>query len=102
MRMSDWSSVGCSSVLDDGRYFQLGTDPANDMAALKASWERLGGNNPTSRILLMPSGQETPHSGGQPWPVGSAAYRNMAILLDRASSRDLRGWGEAHQPLPAH
>src|SRR3546814_5689168 len=28
--------------VDDGRDFQLGTDPANDMAALKASWERLG------------------------------------------------------------
>ena len=28
--------------------------------------------------------------------------KDVALLLDRQSSRDLRGWGEAHQPLPAH
>lgn len=35
----------------------------------------------------------------------SAAHftvKDAALLLERASSRDLRGWGEAHQPLPAH
>ncbi|MCB4860542.1 DNA ligase D [Sphingobium sp. PNB] len=37
--------------------------------------------------------------------IDSAAHftvKDAAVLLDRASSRDLRGWGEAHQPLPAH
>ncbi|APL94420.1 DNA ligase D [Sphingobium indicum] len=37
--------------------------------------------------------------------IESAAHftvKDAALLLDRASSRDLRGWGEAHQPLPAH
>ncbi|HEX4895351.1 MAG TPA: hypothetical protein VFV11_03370, partial [Solimonas sp.] len=35
-----------------------------------------------SRILRMPSKTDTrPHSGGYPWPEGSAAYRDMAILL---------------------
>lgn len=67
--------------VENGRDFQLAGDRAQDFANLKASWERLGGNSPTSRILLMASGQETPHSGGAPWPQGSAPYTNMQILL---------------------
>jgi len=67
--------------VEDGRDFSFSMNQAQDLANLRASWERLGRNNPTSRILLMPSGQETPHSGGAPWPVGSAEYRNMDILL---------------------
>ncbi|WP_162932567.1 putative rubber dioxygenase RoxC [Solimonas sp. K1W22B-7] len=67
--------------VEDGHDFMLSASKSQDMANLRASWERLGKNNPTSRILLMSSGQETPHSGGAPWPVGSAQYRNMEILL---------------------
>ena len=68
--------------VEDGQDFILhATDRSQDLALLRLSWERLGRNNPTSRILLMASGQETPHSGGAPWPVGSAPYRNMDILL---------------------
>ena len=67
--------------VDDGDDFMLSPNSGQDFDNLVASWERLGGNNPTSRILLMASGQETPHSGGAPWPVGSAAYNNMEILL---------------------
>jgi len=63
--------------VENGRDFM----PGNDLASLKASWERLGGNNPTSRILLMASGQETPHTGGAPWAQGSAAYQAMDVLL---------------------
>jgi len=67
--------------VDDGRDFQLSSNKSQDLANLKASWERLGGNNPTSRLLLMASGQETPHSGGAPWAKDGAQYRNMDILL---------------------
>ncbi|HEY1075389.1 MAG TPA: hypothetical protein VGE51_01775, partial [Fontimonas sp.] len=67
--------------VEDGRLFMLSPDGSNDFAALKASWEALGGNKPTSRILLMASGQELPHSGGQPWAQGSAPYNDMATLL---------------------
>jgi len=64
--------------VEDGRDFMLG---GNDLASLQASWERLGGNDPTSRILLMASGQEKPHTGGAPWPQASAAYQAMDVLL---------------------
>ncbi|HSW11868.1 MAG TPA: hypothetical protein VLI06_03440 [Solimonas sp.] len=67
--------------VEDGHDFMLSTNKSQDLVNLKASWERLGKNNPTSRILLMSSGQETPHTGGAPWPVGSAPYKNMEILL---------------------
>ncbi len=72
---------GAPGDVENGRDFMLAKDRASDMENLRASWERLGRNNPTSRILLMSSGQETPHSGGAPWAVGSAPYRNMEILL---------------------
>ena len=67
--------------VENGRDFMLSSLRSEDLQNLRDSWERLGGNNPTSRILLMASGQEKPHSGGDPWPIGSPAYRNMDILL---------------------
>jgi len=67
--------------VEDGRLYMLTPTGSGDFAALKASWEVLGSNNPTSRILLMASGQELPHSGGQPWAQGSSPYNDMATLL---------------------
>ncbi len=67
--------------VEDGRLYMLTPTGSGDLAALRASWEVLGGNNPTSRILLMASGQELPHSGGQPWAQGSSPYQDMATLL---------------------
>jgi hypothetical protein len=67
--------------VEDGRLYMLTPTGSGDFAALRASWEVLGGNNPTSRILLMASGQELPHSGGQPWAQGSSPYQDMATLL---------------------
>ncbi|AXQ28283.1 hypothetical protein D0B54_06125 [Solimonas sp. K1W22B-7] len=67
--------------VEDGHDFMLSAAKSQDLANLKASWERLGRNNPTSRILLMSSGQETPHTGGVPWPQGSDAYKAMDVLL---------------------
>ena len=65
--------------VEDGRDLMFTNGPS--LADLQASWERLGGNNPTSRILLMASGQETPHSGGAHWAEDGAAYRNVETLL---------------------
>ncbi|HSW11337.1 MAG TPA: hypothetical protein VLI06_00770 [Solimonas sp.] len=88
---------GAAADVEDGRDFQLSSNKSQDLANLKASWERLGGNNPTSRILLMASGQETPHSGGAPWAKNGPAYRNMEILLqcfgDPAACAALLGGG---------
>lgn len=66
--------------VENGRDFMLSTDATQDLANLRASWERLGGGS-ASRVLLMASGQETPHSGGAPWPQNSDAYRAMSVLL---------------------
>lgn len=69
--------------VEDGRDFMLSSNSAEDMVKLKAAWETLGRNNPTSRILLMASGQDPKkHTGGSPWPKNSAAYADMAHLLE--------------------
>ncbi|MFA5940477.1 MAG: hypothetical protein WC809_14055 [Sinimarinibacterium sp.] len=90
--------------VDGGRNFMLSDNAAQDFDNLRASWERLGGNNPTSRILLMASGAETPHTGGQPWPVGSAAYDDMRTLLEcfanPAGCLDGAGSGPVEQDAP--
>ncbi|MDD3763502.1 MAG: hypothetical protein PHP86_09465 [Nevskiales bacterium] len=67
--------------VENGRDMMLSADRDADLENLRASWQRLGENNPTSRVLLMASGQETPHSGGAPWPQGSDAYQAMDLLL---------------------
>ena len=67
----------------DGNAFMLSGNPADDLTKLRASWETLGRNdNGSSRILKMASGTDArSHSGGAPWPVGSAAYQDMDALL---------------------
>ncbi|MEQ1439123.1 hypothetical protein AAG565_07150 [Fontimonas sp. SYSU GA230001] len=90
--------------VEGGRQFMLSSNAAQDLANLRASWERLGGNNPTSRILRMASGAETPHSGGQPWPAGSDAYQDMQTLLrcfeNPAGCLDGAGGGPVSQEQP--
>ena len=90
---------------EDGRLLMLGETPANDYALLRASWEALGGNNPVSRILLMPSQQDAKaHSGGYPWLQHSAAYKDMAVLLkcfeNAAGCLDGVGSGSITEELP--
>jgi endo-cleaving rubber dioxygenase len=92
--------------VENGREFMLVPDENTDYNNFRASWQRLGGNNPTSRILLMASGQETPHSGGSPWPVGSQAYNDVEALLrcfgDAAQCAALsaqQGTAEPDEPL---
>src|SRR5438128_80280 len=67
----------------DGHLYMLSQDKTQDFANLRASWEALGRNdNGKSRILKMPSGTDTrSHTGGTPWPVGSAAYNEMDAQL---------------------
>lgn len=64
----------------DGAGFLLDSDPAQDAQRLEESWQRLGGNNPVSRLLTMASGEEE-HSGGAPWPVDSDAYVDVRAQL---------------------
>jgi mono/diheme cytochrome c family protein len=90
--------------VNDGRLFMLSPSGRDDYASLRASWQALGGNNPVSRILLMPSGQDTrSHSGGTPWPKNSAAYTEMAALLqgfDTPKSCELSSAPDTTPELP--
>ncbi len=67
---------------DEGKRFMLAPDAGQDYALLKASWEALGRGVENNRILLKAANIDPqPHSGGAPWPQGSAPYNNMKILL---------------------
>lgn len=69
--------------VEGGKGFMLSMVPAEDAVKLQAAWEVLGRNeNPPSRILKMASGKDPkPHSGGMPWPEGSAAYKDVEAML---------------------
>jgi hypothetical protein len=75
--------TGGIADVDEGNAFMLSANPADDLDKLRASWETLGRNaNGPSRILKMASGTDAKkHSGGSPWPVGSAAYQNVERQL---------------------
>jgi endo-cleaving rubber dioxygenase len=66
-----------------GNRLKLDSDPAGDEAALRAAWQLMPGTaQEPSEILKMASGTASrPHSGGTPWPVGGAAYADVASLL---------------------
>lgn len=64
----------------EGRRMMLSPSSAEDYAKLNASWDRLGRGVDNNLILLDASGQHA-HSGGAPWPAGSAAYEDMKTLL---------------------
>ncbi|HET8704667.1 MAG TPA: hypothetical protein VFM46_00085, partial [Pseudomonadales bacterium] len=66
---------------DTGKRFMLSTNAAEDYANLKASWTRLGGGVETNAILVKNADAAAAHSGGQNWPVGSKAYKDMATLF---------------------
>lgn len=53
-----------------------------DYARLQDDWTAMGKGVAQSPILLKASNDPgTPHTGGQQWPVDSAGYTNMAVLL---------------------
>lgn len=86
---------GAAADVEDGRDFMLSNNGSEDLANLEESHDRLDGEGQSSRILLMASGQETPHTGGAPWPEGSDAYAAMEITLrcfaDPEGCEDLLG-----------
>jgi cytochrome c553 len=76
------ADVVSTNLATQGSLMMLSSNSSDDQANLQASWTALGGNNPVSRILKMPSGTDTVvHAGGTPWPVGSDAYNDVAQML---------------------
>ena len=77
------ADVVSTTLTTQGSLMMLSSNASDDQANLQASWTALGGNNPVSRILKMPSGTDTVvHAGGTPWPVGSDAYNDVAQMLN--------------------
>jgi endo-cleaving rubber dioxygenase len=55
--------------------------PTDDLVKLQQSWIALGRGVESNKILIEPTVASEPHSGGKPWPVGSAAYADVRRLL---------------------
>lgn len=74
---------GGVSDVPEGQRFMLREEPAEDYVRLRNSWETLGRNdNGPSPILTMSSGTDArSHSGGDPWPTDSEAYKAMELQL---------------------
>ncbi|MGJ8669661.1 MAG: hypothetical protein ACSHXK_09255 [Oceanococcus sp.] len=66
---------------EEGWRFMLNEDASDDYDSFYLSWDRMGGNNPLSRILVMSSGGES-HSGGEPWVEGGQPYADVERQLD--------------------
>ena len=64
-----------------GRRFMLRSDAAQDEDLFYASWEALGRGADSSLILRENSDRSLGHSGGQSWPVDSAAYTTVLAQL---------------------
>src|SRR5882724_1004706 len=67
--------------VEKGKRFQLSSNTAEDFAKVQAAWAALGGGVDGNALLRMPSDPSLSHTGGKPWPVGSAAYEGMRALL---------------------
>lgn len=65
----------------EGDDFLLTTAPAADYDRLYSAWQQLGEGIADNPLLLETSSSEEPHSGGKPWMVGSASYRDVSLLL---------------------
>jgi len=65
---------------DAGRRMMLSSQSSEDYLNLSNSWSRLGRGVESNLILLNASGEHV-HSGGAPWPRGSASYKDMQTLL---------------------
>ena len=88
--------------VEDGRDFMLSSNPADDYDLLYQSWQTLGGGVESSPLLVEPSDPSEPHSGGKPWPVGSAPYEAMRTLLscwDNPASCSLSGGDGGGEPV---
>jgi len=87
-----------------GSLFRLSKNPDEDATQLHDSWVALGKNDHGKSLLLtMPSGTSgRSHPGGTPWPVGSAPYHAMDLLLQSYDDPSLcaQGGGGAGAPLP--
>jgi endo-cleaving rubber dioxygenase len=88
--------------VEDGRGLMLSANAANDFDAVYAAWETLGRGVLTNPLIVETSDNSEPHSGGKPWPVGSASYEAMKTLLscwDNPNACSLSGGGGSQEEL---
>jgi hypothetical protein len=91
---------GVAALHEPAVRFLLAADPADDLERVQSAWQAMGGNQPTSRLLVMASGGDN-HDGGALWPEGSPPYERMANLLARFEQPQLcASEGDAEDEWP--
>ncbi|MDR3415904.1 MAG: hypothetical protein P4L83_06945 [Nevskia sp.] len=71
---------GGAADIAGGNLFLLDANPGDDYNNTDTAWSALGKGVDSNLLLQNPSGQHT-HTGGSPWPVGSAGYIGMQTML---------------------
>lgn len=66
---------------DEGKRFQLSSDPIQDYDRTYAAWQAMGGEVQSNPLLVENADPSEPHSGGKNWPYDSEAYRSVMLLL---------------------
>lgn len=67
--------------VDEGRRWLLSQNPDEDYERTYAAWLDMGQGIDSSLLLIEPSDENEPHSGGKPWPIASDGYNAMHALL---------------------
>ncbi len=88
----------------EGERFLLSKNGSDDYARTHAAWLAMGEGVESNMLLVEPSDKDEPHSGGKPWPAGSAPYVAMQTMLRCWDSPDtcgnLVGSGTTGNTLP--
>ena len=88
---------------DEGRRLLLAPSGAGDRDRIHAAWVAMGEGVEGHPLLTEPGDPAEPHSGGKPWPAGSAGHVAMRTLLDCfEAGTDCISTGEPtpHESLP--
>lgn len=67
--------------VEDGRRWLLSQNPDEDYELTYSAWLAMDQGIESSLLLIEPSDENEPHSGGKPWPLGSDSYSAMHALL---------------------
>lgn len=74
---------GALGDVEEGKRFMLSKNIGDDYAMVHEAWKQLGEGVEGNRVLVMASGSTAEnHSGGTPWPEGSAAYVAMKTVFE--------------------
>ncbi|GEM_PF-332581 len=96
--------TGIAGSDPDAERFMLSANATEDYANTRAAWEALGKGVESNLLLIEPTDPAEPHSGGKPWPEGSAPYTALKTIMqcwdNPDNCADLIGSGAVDELFP--